>query len=261
MKINHSYLFVPANEKMLSKIPYSNADAFIIDLEDSVLEAQKDSALKSVCAFMDSYKCKKPIYVRINQNRVKTEIQELCETNINGYMIPKVEHEKDIIQVSDLDKKPVIALIETPLGIVNVYRIVKNETVFALAFGAEDYSEICEIKNEHENLIYQKGRLVNYSRTYNKIAIDTISLNIRDTQKYRTEAQKTKDIGFNAKLAIHPMQVDVINSVYNDFDIKELERIVFLYRSSNKSVVEIDGKLYEKPHIEAIERKILSMKG
>ena len=41
----HSFLFVPANEKMLSKIPTCSADAVIIDLEDAVLEEYKDEAL------------------------------------------------------------------------------------------------------------------------------------------------------------------------------------------------------------------------
>ena len=41
----HSLLFVPARENMLAKIASSEADAWIIDLEDSILKNEKAAAL------------------------------------------------------------------------------------------------------------------------------------------------------------------------------------------------------------------------
>ena len=70
-------MFVPANEKMLSKIPTCSADTVIIDLEDAVLEEYKDEALILVKKYLDEVKTNMPIYIRINPDRVEREISLL----------------------------------------------------------------------------------------------------------------------------------------------------------------------------------------
>ncbi len=47
-----SLLFVPSKPKMLGKIVSSEADACIIDLEDSINEADKEQALEDACDFL-----------------------------------------------------------------------------------------------------------------------------------------------------------------------------------------------------------------
>lgn len=258
----HSFLFVPANEKMLSKISICSADAIIIDLEDAVLASHKDEALSLVKSFLDKNKIIVPVFVRINLDRVKTEVSLLRNTNITGYMIPKTETLEDIESVYDLDSdKKIIALIETPMGIINVPEFAKCDLIYGIAFGAEDYTEICNINNVHENLIYQKSMIVNYAKAYKKIAIDTISLNIHDKDSFCVESQKSKDFGFDAKLAIHPMQVEAINEMYSKRDYDYLKYIVNTYISSGQSVLEIDGKIYEKPHITSIIKELENMEG
>lgn len=257
----HSFLFVPANEKMLSKIDDCFADAVIIDLEDAVLEKDKDCALKLTYEFT-SHKHNKPIFVRINTNRINTEIPLLSKTNVVGFVVPKAESLETIKTIYDIDNsKQIIALVETPLGIINVPELSKSDMIYGIAFGAEDYTTKCNIHNLHENLLYQKSRIVNYCNAYEKLSIDTMSLNIRHKEEYQLEAQKTKDIGFNAKLAIHPMQVEIINELYSNMDYEYMKYVVDTYYKSGESVVEIDGKVYEKPHIAALENKLKDLEG
>ena len=50
-RVSRSFLFVPADsERKLEKAADSNADALIIDLEDSVASAERPTALKSASA-------------------------------------------------------------------------------------------------------------------------------------------------------------------------------------------------------------------
>ncbi len=46
-----SFMFVPSKPKMLEKITSSEADACIIDLEDSINEVDKNQALVDACNF------------------------------------------------------------------------------------------------------------------------------------------------------------------------------------------------------------------
>ncbi len=251
----NSWLFVPAIEKFLAKIETCRADVVIIDLEDAILNTEKDSALLLVSKFLKSYSFKTDVLVRINSDRLTKEIAELNKYAIKGYMLPKTECDEDIKKLSSITDKSIIALVETAKGIVNLSEIAKNEKVFAIAFGAEDYTTQNGIKKSDEFLLYPKSKIVAYAKAYNKIAIDTISLNITDKDKYAVEAQKTKDFGFDGKLAIHPMQVEVINSIYTD-NIEYYRYIIEQYEKSGVAVLNIDGKVFEKPHINEMKRKI-----
>lgn len=250
-----SFLFVPAIEKLLSKIETCDADAVIIDLEDSIPDYDKQDALKRVATFLNGYSYNHSIYIRINKTRIKTEVFELDIFPIKGYMLPKSESSCDIDVISALTNKEIIALVESAAGIVKVCEIARHERVTMIAFGAEDYTSECGIENDDAFLLYPKSKIVINAKANNKYVIDTMSLNIRDRGRYKIVAENTKKLGFDAKLAIHPMQVEVINKVFND-DIAYYEDIVNRYENSGKSVYEIDGTVYEKPHIDAMKRKI-----
>ena len=44
--MKHSLLFVPAKDRMLAKIESFDADAYIIDLEDSIEDYDKEEAVE-----------------------------------------------------------------------------------------------------------------------------------------------------------------------------------------------------------------------
>lgn len=253
---NHSFLFVPATEKMLSKIEKCAADSIIIDLEDAILENDKDSALNRLEIFLKGYSYKTDIFIRINPTRVKQETTILNRYAIKGYMLPKTEYSEYIDNFAEsAGDKRIIALIETAVGVVNAREIIKNQHVYIVAFGAEDYTEQCGIKNDIEYLIYPKSKLVAYAKAYKKPVIDTISLNIRDEKKYIIEAQNSRDFGFDGKLAIHPMQVEVINKIFSD-NINYYKFIISEYDKCNTGVLNLNGRVFEKPHIDAMRKKI-----
>ncbi len=250
-----SFLFSPATEKMLGKVSGVSADCVIIDLEDAILPEDKDNALMRLTAFLESYSYNKDIFIRVNSDRIDLEVGQLDRFSIMGYMLPKAEGKADVDLLAKLTDKHIIALIETPMGMVNIKELAMDTRVFALAFGAEDYTTACGMENTDELLIYPKSRLVTYARAYRKSAIDTMSLNIRDREGYIKLAENSKRLGFDGKLAIHPMQVEVINEVFS-WDIEKLKYIVAEYDKCGEAVMKLDGEVYEKPHIDAMRRKI-----
>ena len=252
----HSFLFVPATERMLSKIEGCKADAVIVDLEDAIPEADKFQALKRLENFLEQYSFGTDIFVRINPQRASEEAAVLNSFDIMGYMLPKTESAKDVEEFKKLaGAKKIIALIESAMGIVNAQDIIRCEFTDTAAFGAEDYTTQCGIENKSEYLSYPKSRLVALSKAYGKRVIDTISLNIRDEAAYTVEAQSSKSFGFDGKLAIHPMQAAVINRVFSD-DTEYMKYIVNEYEKSGAGVLNMNGKVFEKPHIDAMRRKI-----
>lgn len=254
--VYRSLLFVPATEKLLSKIEDCKADAVIVDLEDAILPEDKDNALYRLEVFLKEYSYKTDLYVRINPTRAEKETGVLNKYAVKGYMLPKTETAAEVdLFAKAAEDKNIIALIESALGIVNAEEIIRNDNVSMAAFGAEDYTTQCGIENKTEFLVYPKSKLVAVSKAYSKPVIDTISIEIRNIDSYTKEAESSKSFGFDGKLAIHPMQVEVINNVFCD-DIDYYRYIVAEYEKNGVGVLNLNGRVFEKPHIDAMRKKI-----
>lgn len=256
-----SILFVPAREKYLSKIRQIKADMIVIDLEDAILDEDKVSALKKVKFFLSQSIGDLDLFVRINPQRIEEEVAELNDFSICGYMLPKTESVRDIEKLNQVAKeKQIIALIESAAGIVNAREIAECCHTDMIAFGAEDYTAQCRIKNENQFLFYTKSKLVACAKAYNKPIFDTVSRNIYDRNACREDAVLSKNFGFDGKLALHPMQVEVINEVFKRTDVLQYERIIDEYLKAKSSVVVIGGVVYEEMHIRAMQRELREYK-
>lgn len=245
----HSLLFVPGKPKMMSKIETSHADAYIIDLEDSITEKDRQQALEDVCAFLDS-RHEKKIYIRVSEGHFDEQFSKLKNYNIAGYMIPKFEcYEQYNKYTSYFQGKEVIALIETPLGIINLKEIASCPFVTTLAFGAEDYSAAIGMKNSTESIYFARSVIVLYGRAFKKAVFDTPSFIIDDFNALDAEIQTAMEMGFDGKMAIHPKQIERINTIFHCADPEALKEIIDQYEKSGEAVLRIGNNVYEKMHI------------
>lgn len=256
-----SLLFVPSKEKMLKKIGVLGADAYIVDLEDSIEEENKEKALYLLIEFLNNYSWEYPLFVRLNADSFEKDVKELKQFSKIGFVLPKFE-DADFYEVcEDLwEQHTVIALIETPKGIVNIGRIAECEWVDSLAFGAEDYSSCTNIKNENEFLRYPKGCILTYAKAFNKQVYDTPSFNLGLTEAFYTDVRESVNLGFDGKMAISPKHIEFINDEFNRFSEADIFEIVKKFKTCGDAVQVINGKVYEKPHIDHL-KKLLEEKG
>lgn len=244
-----SFMFVPSAPKMLGKIASSEADACIIDLEDSIAEADKQQALEDACEFLAT-KPDKTIYIRAAENHLEEELEKLSIYSFAGYMIPKFENPQDYEQFAFyFEGKDVIALVETPVGIVNLKEIASSSIVSMIAFGAEDFTSSIGMKNCADTLNYARSAMVTYGKAYGKPVIDTPSFIIDDMDALKKEIQFAVDMGFDGKLSIHPKQVSKINELFQLYDLDKIKEIIAKYEMTGKAVLRIEDKVYEKMHI------------
>lgn len=245
-----SLLFVPAMEKMLSKVGTLGADAYIIDLEDSIPVENKDSSLQLVVNLLENSLEATNIIVRINIDRAEHELSILGKYKHLGFMLPKFETAQTYTAVEDcLIEHFVIALLESPKAIIRLDSICQIKWVDALGFGAEDYTVKVNMENSIETLQFEKKQIVTYAKAYDKQAYDTPSLRIDDIDVFNREVDNAAAIGFNGKFAISPKHVEYINTVFKSHDVDYLKSVVNRYEAQGNAVAVIDGKVYEKMHI------------
>jgi len=252
-----SLLFIPAIEKYLTKTEPVLSDAIIFDLEDSIPEDQKLLALQMLTTYLKQHTVKNDIFVRVNHHSANNEISAICQEDIQGFVIPKVESSSDIRKFETIiNDKTVIALIESPMGIVNLREIAACSIVHALAFGAEDYRSYYNHDIGECGLMYAKSKLTTLANAYNKPVFDSISLEYKDMESLGAEVQNSILYGFSGKLAIHPNQIDVINKMFSEVDYEHYEYIVRQFEAANQGLLVLDGQVYEKPHIDMYKRRL-----
>lgn len=256
MKGIRSLLFVPAEEKRLSKIGYTDADAYIIDLEDSIGVEDKEAALQRTVEFLRCCGGRRNLFVRINKLSYRAELSRLQRFDI-GIVLPKIESEADYGEAADiLRTRSVIALIETPQSLLNVGAIASYPWVTALAFGAEDFSAATNMRNSIDTLLVPKTLLVLAAKANRKQVYDTPCFRIRDKEAMACELKQAVELGFDGKLAIHPEQAEAINEAFQLSDPQYVQHIIETYEASAAAVCEIDGRVYEKPHIDRLREML-----
>ena len=255
MKGIRSLLFVPAEERRLNKIGQTGADGHIIDLEDSMRDDDKDAALERTVHFLSGCKVKN-IFVRVNRHRYEIEIKTLQNYNV-GFMLPKIESGLDYTHVPDLVKgRRVIALIETPRALINADSIASVPWVSALALGAEDFSVAMNMRNSVNALSIPKTLLALAAKANRKRVYDTPCFHLQDEKTFDAELEQAVDLGFDGKLAIHPKQVEGINRAFMLSDPQYIKYVIGIYEASGSAVCEIDGRVYEKLHIDRMRRML-----
>lgn len=252
-----SLLFVPAKDKMLAKIPSLNADAYIIDLEDSIPEEEKANALNRTVNYIDSLASASNIIVRINSNHAERELYELSKFSEIGFMLPKFEKKNPYsVQAELLKGRYTIALIESPKAFAELQSICETEYINALAFGAEDYTAKVNMENNVDYLFFQKSILVTYAKAYDLQIYDTPSFKINDDSEFEREVKNAMALGFDGKMAISPKHVQFINETFNSNDLDYMKSVISRYEADKNAVVVIDGKVYEKMHINRLKKII-----
>lgn len=253
-----SLMFIPAKSKTLSKLGQFDADAYVIDLEDSIEEQNKTVALLDAFACLkelDSHNYK--VYVRLNKERYQEEAEKLSLFTDVGFMLPKFESIDEYAELENVWKThSVIALIETPLGIVNINGISSCDWVDSLAFGAEDYTASINMENQSRLLAYPKSVLITYGKAYGKTVFDTPSFQLNDMDLLKDEIDSAVSMGFDGKLAIHPKQIPLINQAFLSIDIEWMQRVVDAYEQQGDAVFVYEGRPYEKMHIARFRRII-----
>lgn len=232
--ILRSFLFIPAYKlNYIEKAVNSEADAMILDLEDSVPEQMKKSAREVICLcsekgmFLD-----KTVFVRINPVNSKDFVQDMCQIllpGICGIMPAKIKSAQDIVYLDQLlsffEMKNGIdnghflmaPLIETANAVIQIYAIAKaSRRLAALCLGGEDYlNDLNSIYTYQETaLAVPRALLVNAARANGLLPIDTPYINISDTEGFYTSALKAYQNGFAGNLLLHPKQIAIANKAF-----------------------------------------------
>lgn len=279
-----SFLFAPGNRpRMLQKVGQCGADAVILDLEDAVPISEKEATRQAVHDAIGAIDtC--PVYVRVNplvatagfsQPIGEADLAAIIRPGLAGIILPKAESPDDLRRADTLlhglesqhglapGSVDVIPIIETALAVQHAYDIAASGTrVKRLAFGAGDFTRdigVAWSRREIESQ-YARSALVIACRAAGlEPPLDTVWVDLRDQRGLAHSARTAKQLGFQGKMAIHPSQVEPINTVFSPSaaEIAFATRVVDAFTQAEAdglASIQLDGQFIDYPIVESAQR-------
>eukprot|EP00439_Symbiodinium_sp_Y106_P078842 s741_g17.t1 len=275
--------FVPGGSQ--KKALASRADALIIDLEDSVLPAEKASAREEVSKWMTSTDwgsktvCEKPHMLVVPKvsspadlDKLGTKLAELEKQlgrEVGGTTVLPIVSEvpEAPLRAHEIARHPRVEAV-TP---TSKYDKSKGENLLSahhLRPGAQDsslekdlsaelgakkrrdgsgqYLEVFQLCRSL-TLLAAKGAKVQ--------AIDTVYTNLKDLEGLRAESETSADTGFDGKLTIHPDQIDVVNAAFSPSSQEVAEATELLEAAkSQPGAFRFKGQMVDIPHFKQAQR-------
>lgn len=279
-KLRRTMMFVPGNSpKMINAADIYGADSLMFDVEDSIAVTEKDTARNLVAHALKFMKFQSETVVRINHPTQTPfgmeDLKVILPAKPNLIRMPKIEDISEIELVADEIEKAekkynwpegtinIIGAIESVKGLYNVREMCKHPRMVAIALGAEDF--IANIKTNRTKygieLYYCREQILMAARDAEIQALDTVFSDIKDIDTFKDEVTKSRDMGFDGKSCIHPKQVSVVHSIYTPTDkqIAKAVKVLDAFTASltdNKGVLNVDGKMIDKPIVVRAQRVI-----
>ena len=271
-----SILFVPGDRPdRYGKALGAGADAVCIDLEDAVPPGRKDQARRSVARFLNERPAGSakgwtketsspaPVIVRANDpagGEGERDAIALADCRPpDAFMIPKVRTAADVQVASHaLPAVPLLTLIETARGLESAVEIAACDGVAGLVFGGFDLAIEFGAEPGWEALLYARSRVVHAAALGGVPSIDVPSRDFGEMAVLREEARRARHLGFAGKAAIHPAQISVIHEIFTPSpdEVRRAREILEADRAAGGGAVALDGKMVDRPVVEAARRII-----
>jgi citrate lyase subunit beta/citryl-CoA lyase len=283
-----SLLFVPGHDaRKLAKALACGADALILDLEDSVPDAEKPRA-RDVCAgFVREHRERLPLFVRVNALATGLLLDDLAAVVLArpyGIMLPKCGSGRDValvdgylsaleardgIRVSSLRILPIVTESAAALFEMASYAQKAGPRLCGMLWGGEDLAtDVGASANRVDGRYTPPFQLARSLCLFGAAAagvaaIDAVYTDFRDVDGLRDEARAAAAAGFSSKAAIHPGQVQTINEAFTPSDdaLREANAIAAAFaQQPGAGAVNIGGRMFDRPHLTAAQRVLARAK-
>jgi len=268
-----SLMFIPAhNKRLLDGSLRTDADALLLDLEDSVQPAaNKTVARNQILDYLEQGKFnKRQIFPRVNDREsgeLLRDVTTLALPGIDGFVYPKAKTGQDIyffdklLETIEYERGieigtfKIIALIETASAVLHAEEIAKaSERVIAIAFGNEDFLADIQGENDKEAspLFTARSMIAMAAHSARVAPIDTVHIKVHDLEDLEFNLKIASKLGFQGQLVLHPKELPLVHQYYSptEEEVKEAREMVDAFEQSKKEgvgVAIVNGKFVGPP--------------
>jgi len=255
--------------RMIYKASTLGADAIILDLEDAVPLAEKETARIFVKDSIEQVAAGGvQVFVRTNAfttGLAEEDLNWAVQADLDGIVLPKAESKDDVLETEKLiavlekerELEPgglvIVPTLETARGVMNAYEIAAaSHRVVAVAFGAVDFTREMGINlsKEGTELFYARSHIAVTARAAEVQAIDTPWIDVADREGLVRDSERGRQLGFRGKLLIHPSQIEPVNKIFSpsEDEVEYARKVVEAFSEAEAKgvgAISLDGKMID----------------
>lgn len=271
MHSRRALLYMPGDDwKKITKALTLGVDCICMDMEDGVALNRKSEARTTIAKALrelDFGTTEKLARINaIGSGLEEEDIRETLAYHPDGIVIPKVESLEQIqwgselIEAAELDNGwplnsvRMLVGVETAKGVLNLKAIASHPRLDAIIFGGEDFAASIGAKRSESGieLLYGRQAVVTACAAYGLQAIDMVTIDFKDVDKVRREAEFGAGLGFSGKQIIHPNQVAPVQEAFTPADesiayARRLVEAFDLHQKQGKGAFALDGQMIDMP--------------
>jgi citrate lyase subunit beta/citryl-CoA lyase len=275
-----SVLFMPgSNARALDKARNLPSDGVILDLEDSVAPEAKPMARDQIAAAVAARGFgRREIIIRINNLESpwwQDDLAMAAAARPDGILVPKVSNPADVKMLEErlrsLKADPAIglwAMIETPIAVLSAQQIAAtaregDKRLAGFIMGPNDIARETRMRMlpGRAAMLPLFSHCILAARAYGIEILDGPYNDISDIAGFAKECAQGRDMGFDGKTLIHPGQIDAANAAYTPpaDEVARARKIMGVFdlpENVSKGVVQLDGQMVERLHVEMAKRTI-----
>lgn len=278
MHARRALLYTPGDDlKKITKATTLGVDCICMDMEDGVALNRKTEARQTIVQALQTLDFgRSERLARINAIGSGLEADDLAAVlpaHPDGIVIPKVESAAEVAYVGQVIAQyesrygwkaggiPIIVVVESGRGIINLAAIAACERLEAIIFGAEDFASDIGARRTTEGweVFYARSAVVAHAAAFGRQSIDMVHIDFKDTEGLQREAEQGAGMGFTGKQIIHPNQVEPVQTAFTPSDeaIAYAQRLAHAFeenQAAGRGAFALDGKMIDAPLMKAAAR-------
>jgi citrate lyase beta subunit len=263
--------------KKITKSLTLGVDCICMDMEDGVALNRKAGARATIARALqelDFGASEKLARVNaVGSGLEQDDIEAVLPFHPDGIVIPKVESLEQIewgnliIAAAEqangwaLDSVRMLVGVETARGILNLKNIASHPRLDGIIFGGEDFAASIGAKRTESaiELLYARQAVVTACAAFGLQAIDIVTIDFKDVERVRREAEFGAQLGFSGKQIIHPNQVAPVQEAFtpDDETIAYARRLVETFEAhqkEGKGAFALDGQMIDMPLVKNAQK-------
>jgi len=271
--VRRSILIVPTNvPRFVEKAHLRDADAVMLDLEDSIPAAEKTAARGMLADAVGKVgRGGADVLVRINKpyDLAMADVDAAVQPGVAAVAFPKTESPREVALLDaaigrreaalgmPLGALRLVVMIETARALRNVDEILAaTDRIVGVDVGAEDFTRDLDVEptpSGHE-LLFARQAVVAAARRAGVQAqgMATTLANYTDLEALRDSIRRAREMGFRGAGCIHPAQVAPLNEGFSPPPerVARARRVLEVYDEAlaqGRASASLDGEMVDVP--------------
>src|SRR5450759_781063 len=263
----------------MTKALESDADAVLLDLEDSVPIAAKAEARSLVAKVIDGVaaagtaRAGPAIFVRVNSaasGLLDDDLAAIVRSGLDAIFVPKVESVSEVQNTASTLERlesaqgiktgtvEIVLMIESALGVYRCFDLINaSPRVATTCIGVAQDGDLqtdlgCSWSIEGTELLYARSKVLLDTRAAGSqiYPLDGVFADLNDETGLIADSRLSARLGYIGRTVIHPKQIAPVKSAYAvpELEVAYYQKVVVEFAAAEKAgtaAIAVDGKLVD----------------